>query len=147
MKETGRILAVDPGEKNIGIAISDSTATIATPYLVITHISRQIDAAQIAQIAQENQVVKIIVGMPTGGEGEIIPQSRHSQRFADSIRGQSDLQVILWDESNSSQSAKMALIELKVPKSKRRGHQDDFAAAVILQSYLDAQNKGESIDE
>ena len=143
MQERGKVLAVDPGQKNIGIALSDPAASIARPLVVIRHVSRLIDAAEIARLANENQALLIIVGMPTGGQGEIIPQSRHSISLAEAIRSQSSLPVTLWDETGSTQSVKRSLVEMNVPVSKRAGHQDALAAAVILQSYLDARLPGE----
>jgi putative Holliday junction resolvase len=138
MDASRRILAVDPGSKNIGIAISDPTSTIARPLQVVKHVSMLLDAAQIVQIATENEAKEIIVGLPTGGSGELISQSRHSQKLAEVIRSQSEISVILWDENNSTQIARRSLIDLNISVSKRSGHQDALAAAVILQSYLDA---------
>jgi putative Holliday junction resolvase len=135
----GRILGVDPGEKRIGLAISDPTATIARPLRVIKHISRPIDAAAIAQIADENDCQKIIVGQALDSEGNPGPAARHSARLAEAISEQTHLPVELWDESGSTQAARSAAITLGVPRRKRSGHLDDIAATVILQSYLDAQ--------
>jgi len=137
MIDNRRILAVDPGEKNIGIAISDPLGSIARPLRVITHTSMILDAATIAQIALENEAVLIIVGCPSGPDGEEIRQSRHSQKLADTIRDQSQIPVELWNENNSTNIAKENLIQMNVRVSKRSGHQDALAAAVILQNYLD----------
>jgi putative holliday junction resolvase len=136
-----RILGVDPGEKRIGVAISDPTATIANPLQVIKHISRALDAASIAQIAAENDCEKIVVGQALDSEGNPGPAARHAARLADAIRAQTDLPVELWDESGSTQAARSAAIDLGVGRRKRSGHLDEIAATVILQSYLDAQEK------
>lgn len=138
IRENGKILAVDPGEKKIGLALSDPTCTLATPLKVVEHISMNLDGAQIAQVAEENQVTLIIVGMPTGGQGEEIRQSRHSKNLCEIIKSQTSIKVILWDETGSTQKARQILIDAGKPRSKRGGHQDSFAAAVILQSYLDS---------
>lgn len=137
MENSRRILAVDPGEKNIGLAISDPTATLARPLQIVKHESMAVDAAQIAQIALENDVCRIIVGCPTGPDGEMIRQSRHSQKLAETIQAQGNLPVELWNENDSTQTARRNLIEMNVGVTKRGGHQDALAAAVILQSYLD----------
>jgi putative Holliday junction resolvase len=63
-----RILAVDPGEKRIGIALSDPTGTIASPLTVIQHVSRPIDAAAIADLARQHQVGMIVLGTSSGSE-------------------------------------------------------------------------------
>lgn len=134
-----RILAVDPGQKRIGIALSDPNSTIASPLDVIDHVSRDIDAATIAEIARENDAGKIIVGQSLDEEGQPTLEGRSAARLAATIRSQIDLPVILWDESFSTQQARQARLALGSPRRKRQGHLDDLAAAVILQSYLDTQ--------
>jgi putative Holliday junction resolvase len=131
-----RILGVDPGEKNIGLAISDPTGTIANPLTVIQHISRPIDAALIAQIALENGAGLIVVGQALDVEGLPSLSGRRAARLAAAIQTQTDIQVVLWDESNSTQTARLTHARLKAPRGKRRGHLDELAATVILQSYL-----------
>jgi putative Holliday junction resolvase len=133
-----RILAVDPGEKRIGIAISDPTGTIANPLTVLKHISRPIDAASIAQLAQEHDAGRIVVGQSLDVDGEPTVSGRRAARLAAAIRGQTDLPVELWDESGSTQEARAARIALGSPRHKRGWHLDELAATVILQSYLDA---------
>lgn len=132
-----RILAVDPGEKNIGIAISDPTGTIANPLTIIKHVSRLIDAATIAQLATENDAKLILVGQALNEEGKSTPQSRRSVRLAAAVKSQTDLPVELWDESGSTQAARQAQIMMGTSRKKRAGHLDDLAATYILQTYLD----------
>lgn len=134
----GRILAIDPGEKHIGLAVSDPTQTIASPLCVINHVSRLVDAAQIAQIAVDQQAVKIVVGCPLDEEGRPGPSARRAERTAEVISSQTDLPVELWDESGSTQAAQFARKAMGVSRKKRSGHLDDIAATVILQSYLDS---------
>ena len=136
-----RILAVDPGEKRIGLAISDPTATIAQPLTVLKHISRAVDAAAIAEIARQNQVGLIIVGTTMDDDGLPIPRSRQTERLAEALHLQSDLPVQLWDESFSTQEARIARIAMGTTRKKRTGHLDDLAATVILQSFLDAKSR------
>lgn len=133
-----RILAVDPGQKNIGLALSDETATIASPLTVIQHIKREIDAAQVAAIAAENNVELIVIGQSLDENGKPNFEGRRSSRFAKALRLQTDLRVKLWDESYSTQDARQARIQMGVSRKKRAGHLDDIAATIILQSYLDA---------
>jgi putative holliday junction resolvase len=134
-----RILAVDPGEKRIGLAISDPTGMLARPLAVLKHIQRQVDAAAIAQTAEENQVRLIIVGQALDDEGEPTSQSRLAERLAEAIRAQTSLPVEMWDESGSTQAARAARLASGAPRRKRSGHLDDVAAAVILQNYLDSK--------
>jgi putative holliday junction resolvase len=133
------IIAVDPGEKRLGIAISDPTATIANPLQVIEHVSRPVDAASIAQIAIEKGAELIVIGQALDEENRPTPQARRAARLAGAIREQTSLPVLLWDESGSTQTARQARIALGASRSKRRGHMDELAATVILQTYLDSR--------
>lgn len=133
-----RVLAVDPGTKRLGLSISDLSGTIANPLTVIEHISRPVDAAAIAALAAENQVRLIVVGQSIDDEGQPTQEGRRASRLAAAIRGQTSLPVVLWDEADSTQAALTARRALGSPRRKRRGHLDDLAATVILQSFLDA---------
>ena len=133
-----RILAVDPGEKNLGIAVSDPTGTIANPLITIGHVSRPIDAAAIAQLAVENAIGRIIVGQSLDENNRPTLQGRRAARLAAAIRQQSNIPVVLWDETGSTSVARQALIEMNTTRRKRRGHLDELAATYILQTYLDA---------
>ncbi len=141
-----RVLAVDPGDKRLGIAISDPTGTIASPFTVLKHVSRLDDAAAIAQIARDHSVEKIVIGESLDEENRPTLQSQRASNLALEISQRINLPVVLWDESGSTQTARQARIEMGVRRSKRRGHMDELAAAVILQSYLDAQLESGSAD-
>jgi putative holliday junction resolvase len=138
-----RILAVDPGEKRIGLALSDPSATIAGPLQVLQHVSRPVDAAVIAQIAAEHEVDRIIVGQVLDLEGKPNVSGRRAARLAAAIRTQTETPVVLWNEDFSTQDARTARIELGSKRTKRSGHLDELAATVILQSYLDSLPKDE----
>ena len=133
-----RILAVDPGEKRLGIAISDPSGTIANPLTVLKHVSRPLDAANIAQLAAENQAGLIVIGQSLDEDGLPTPEGRRAGRLAEAVQGQTDLPVVLWDESGSTQEARSARLALGASRRKRSGHLDDLAATYILQTYLDA---------
>ncbi len=135
-----RILAIDPGEKRIGVAISDPTGTIATPLTVIKHVSRAEDAAKIARLARENDAVRIVIGQALDSDGGPTPQSRHAEKLAAAIAEHTSLPIVLWDESGSTQAARDSRLALGVSRRRRRGHLDELAAAHILQDYLDVQN-------
>ncbi len=137
-----RILAVDPGERRLGIAISDPGGIIANPLTVLIHISRQIDAGQIANLALENQAGLIIVGQTLDEDVSPDFSGRRGTRLAESIRLQTDIPVELWDEGGSTQAARRARIEMGVGRKKRAGHLDDLAATYILQTYLDVRSQG-----
>lgn len=135
----GRILGIDPGEKRLGVAVSDPTGTIARPLQVIHHVARTADAAAIVRIAVEQSAVQIVIGQALDAEGNPTPQALHAEHFADAVRALTTLPVVLWDESGSTQAARASRIAMGVSRRKRSGHLDEIAATVILQSYLDAQ--------
>lgn len=131
-----RILAVDPGERRIGLAISDPTGTIANPLTVLEHISYEENAARIVQIANERGAEQIIVGLAVRWDDRDTPSQRLARRLASAIRARTPLPVEFWDETGSTKTARAARIEMGVSRKKRRGHLDEIAATVILQSYL-----------
>jgi putative pre-16S rRNA nuclease len=133
-----RILAVDHGEKQIGLALSDPTATIASPLKVIKHVSRLMDAAQVANLASENDVALIVIGQSFDEEGLPNLAGRRAAKFAEALKEQTQIPVVLWDESFSTQEARATRIEMGVSRRKRAGHMDELAAVMILKSYLDA---------
>lgn len=133
-----RILAVDHGEKHIGLAISDPTATIASPLKVIEHVSRLMDAAQVANLASENDAALIVIGQSYDEDGRPNLAGRRAAKFAEALKQQTQVPVILWDESFSTQDARATRIEIGVSRKKRSGHMDELAAVMILKSYLDA---------
>jgi len=122
------VLAVDPGEVRIGLAVSDPTGTIARPLQVIDHISRLQNAATIAEVASARGANLILIGLPLDDEGEIGHQARRSLRLVDELRKATRVAVETWDESGSTQMA-----------GKKDDMVDARAAAYILQDYLDTQ--------
>jgi putative Holliday junction resolvase len=136
-----RILAVDHGEKRIGLALSDSTGVIASPLKVIEHVSRLVDAAQVTDLAVQNKVELIIIGQSFDEEGRPNLAGRRAARFAEALKTQTQIPIVMWDESFSTQDARSARIELGVARKKRGGHLDELAAVMILQSYLEANRQ------
>jgi len=135
----GKVLAVDPGEKRIGLAVSDDSGSIANPLVVIKHVSRQTDAERIIQLAEENQVQCILVGQSVNEDNQPTPQGRSAARLAEVIRFHAQIPVILWDESGSTQAARSARLAMGVSRRKRHGHMDDLAATYLLQDYLNGE--------
>src|SRR5512145_1576998 len=134
-----RVLAVDHGEKHIGLAISDPTATIATPLRVIEHVSRLMDAAQVANLASENDAALIVIGQSFDEEGNPNLAGRRAAKFAEALKEQTNIPVELFDESFSTQDARATRIEMGVSRKKRSGHMDELAAVMILRSYLESR--------
>ena len=136
-----KILAVDPGSKNLGIALSDPSGTIANPLKVLKHVSKSANAAAVLALAEEHCVNLIVIGQSLDQDGQPTFEGRRAARLAAEIGALTDLEILLWDESHSTAAAREAQIAMGTPRSKRRGHLDELAATVILQSYLDIQEK------
>jgi putative Holliday junction resolvase len=132
-----RILAVDHGEKRIGLALSDPTRTFASPLTVIKHVSRLLDAAQVANLANENDAGLIVIGQSFDEEGLPNLAGRRAAKFAEALKEQTQIPVELFDESFSTQDARATRIEMGVSRKKRSGHMDELAAVMILRSYIE----------
>jgi len=133
-----RILAVDPGSRRIGLAISDLTGSIANPLMVLNHVARLLDAAAVADLAKRNEAGLIVVGQSLDADGRPSFEGRRAGRFAEALKTQTDLKVVFWDESFTTQDARAARISMGVSRKHRQGHLDSIAATLLLQSYLDA---------
>jgi len=134
-----RVLAVDPGEKYIGIAISDLTGTLARPLTVLRHRSRKEDAEAIVHLARTYQVACIVVGQATDAEGRPTTlQARRAANLARALRGRLNIPVILWDESFTTQDARR-IWNLMRKRKRGQARPDAAAAALLLQSFLDAR--------
>lgn len=138
-KNGKKILAVDWGAKRIGLAISDPTGNLARPLAVIQHISRKDNARRILEKAKETDIDAIIMGVTYADGDELSPSGRSAKRLAEEIEKQSGFKVILWDEEFTTQEARETMIISGSSRSKRRGHADDQAAAMLLQNYLNTQ--------
>lgn len=134
-----RVLCIDPGEKRIGLAVSDPSGTIARPLTILEHRSREADAREIVDLAESLGVGLIVVGVPYDWNGTIGPAARRALRLADAIRVAGSITVVTWDESGSSQRAQALLREMHASRKKRREPLDHRAAAIILQDFLDTQ--------
>jgi putative Holliday junction resolvase len=138
MKPTLRVLAVDPGERRLGIALSDETRTVARPLLVLAHQSLSEDAERIVALARAHAADLVLVGVALDSDGEVGVQARKGLRLVKAIREQSDLRVESCDESYSTRAAAGARRNRGATRARQKADLDAAAAAVILQEYLDA---------
>jgi putative Holliday junction resolvase len=134
-----RILAVDPGSKNLGIALSDPSGTIANPLKVLRHVSKSANAAAVLSLAEEHSASLIVIGQSLDPDGQPTFEGRRAARLAAEIGSLTELEILLWDESHSTAAAREAQVAMGTPRRKRQGHLDELAATVILQSYLDSR--------
>lgn len=131
----GVLLGLDAGERRIGIAASDSSGRLARPVEVLVRCSRAEDFAQIAYIANELGARAIVMGLPFNMDGTRGPQARRTERFAHRLAEAINLPILFQDERLSTE---IAAERLRDAGKRVSGPLDAYAAAVILQDYLDA---------
>jgi len=137
-----RILAVDPGSKRVGLALSDPTATIAQALATVPAEPAATLAARLAQIAKANEAARIVVGLPRRMDGTRGPEAMAAQALADEVRKASGLPVELVDERLTTVAAERSLIAAGVRREKRRLSVDRVAATLLLQGHLDRRRAG-----
>jgi putative pre-16S rRNA nuclease len=137
-----RILAIDPGSKRVGLALSDPTATIAQALATVPAEPAGSLAARIAQIARTSEAARIIVGLPKRLDGSHGPEAKAARGLADEIRKESGLPVELVDERLTTVAAERSLIAAGVRRDKRRLNVDRVAATLMLQAHLDRRRAG-----
>lgn len=145
-----RILCLDPGERRVGVALSDPTETLARPLLVLERGSRAEDFSAIASLVEEHDAGRVVVGYPLSLDGSEGPQGKRVRRYAEALAEQLPVPLVMWDERYSTSIAEEILERNR--GRRRQGVRpwedlDAVAAAVILQSYLDSQNRSSAIDE
>jgi putative Holliday junction resolvase len=136
-----RFMGLDVGDKRIGIALSDESATIASPRETLERRGNRKDIAHLLDLARREAVTCILVGMPYSLDGSKGPQALKVSRFATALAAETQIPVSTWDERFTTVDAEMALREAKASSSERRAKIDRAAAAILLQSYLDARRE------
>ena len=134
-----RVLALDVGDRRVGLAISDPTGMLASP---LGHVERgPTDIQDIIQAADENEATTIVVGLPLTLAGESRAQAGKVRQFVRELRSDTDIPIVTIDERLSTVQAQRLLTDSdRGRRSNRdRGRIDSSAAAVILQAYLDSQ--------
>jgi putative pre-16S rRNA nuclease len=134
-----RALALDLGARRIGVAVSDSGGTVATPYDTIERSGdRPTDHRRVAALVDEIGAATVVVGLPRSLDGTIGPAARGILDEVDELRAALAVDVVTWDERLTTVEAQRSMRAMGVRKSKRRLVVDRLAATVILQSWLEA---------
>jgi putative Holliday junction resolvase len=141
-----KLLALDVGDRRVGVAVSDAAGLIATPLTVIRRASKVEDFARIARFVQEQGAKGLVIGHPLNADGSAGPQARRVERYAAAMAEALRLEglsvpMIMWDEHGSTQRAQALMIDAGRKAKDRRQRIDAAAAAVILQDYLDEQRQ------
>ena len=133
----GRFLGIDHGNKRVGLALSDPLKIIAKPFQTITYKNVENLCSQLKFIIIDNDVERIVLGMPIGMQGQRTQQTEKVTEFADVLKSEMNIPISLEDERLSSVSAEKALIQQNVKTGHNKGRIDETAAAIFLQQYLE----------
>ena len=133
-----RILALDPGTKRIGIAVSDELKMIAQPLEFVAAEPFADVLARLKELIHDKQVELILVGLPRNMDGSYGPAALRVQDFVAALKGAITVPIKTWDERLTSAQANRVLIQGNVRRDKRKEKVDQMAAAILLQSYLDS---------
>lgn len=128
-----RYLGIDYGEKRIGVAVSDPLGRIAFPKKVIFNRGRELVLMKLKSLLEEEKIALIVIGLPLGLEGRDTEQTKRVRDFAEMLKKELNIAVEFENE--------MFTTHMVLQSGIKKEHADEAAATVILQSYLDKQNK------
>lgn len=134
-----RILGLDVGERRIGVAVADEGVRVALPVAVVERRELPADLGAIARLVQEQGAEAVVIGLPISLNGSLGPQAEAVKAFGQDLAARLSLPVEYWDERLSSVEAQRRLASAGHRGPKAKARRDAAAAAIVLQSYLDAQ--------
>ena len=138
-----RFLALDIGDKRIGIAVSDPFNTYALPLKTYFRKNLRTDIPEIVKIIKEKEITTIVCGLPVNFDGSPSIQTTKTAYFIDRLRENVNIPVITVDERCTTVEAERVLIEEDMSRKERKNYVDAIAATYILEGYLNNKNKKE----
>lgn len=134
-----RVIGLDLGNRTVGIALSDYLGIIANPVGTFRFEDQDLDAAlaEVTRVVKENDVKKIVLGLPKNMNGTIGPQAEYCLEFKGMLEEALGLEVIMIDERLTSKQADVIMLSADISRNKRKKNVDKLAATIILQTYLD----------
>ena len=133
-------MALDVGNKRIGVALSDELQILAQPLYTIHRKGIERAIEEIVKIINDNNVEEVIVGLPKNMDGTTGFQGEKTIKFAEVLRQSTDRPLIMWDERMTTISARRIMIENDVKQKDKKNLVDTIAAVVILETYLSRKN-------
>lgn len=134
-----RLIGLDPGAKTVGVALSDVTLMLASPYSALKRAKLKAVAEEVLAIARKEGAGGIVVGLPLSMDGSFGPAAQAARDWAHALAAATGLPVALWDERLSSAAVnRMLIAEADLSRAKRAVAVDRAAAAYMLQAALDA---------
>ena len=141
MPEPGRVMALDVGERRIGVAMSDVTRVLASPLTTLKAQPRPRALEQIAALVRDYEVAELVVGLPLTLSGEVGPQAHAVQQFAEELGRAIHVPLHLFDERLTTVAAERMMVDLGMKPEQRKARIDEVAASIILQDFLDARRE------
>lgn len=138
-----KIMCLDYGDARIGIAFSDFLQITANPYQIYNSVNVQKDIEYISNLAHNNSVEIIVIGMPYSLDGQTNDRTIKTQEFGTMLQEFSKIKVVYEDERLSSYEAEEILKQKRIPPKDRKKHLDMLSAAIILEAYLSNRKKGD----
>jgi len=137
LQPEARLLGLDVGTKTVGLALSDVTRSIATPYETLRRAKFTADAKKIAEIVTKEGVGGLVIGLPINLDGSEGPRAQSTRAFARNLAVHVAMPMAFWDERLSTAAVERHLIEADASRKRRAEVIDRMAAAYILQGALD----------
>lgn len=134
-----RVMALDPGSRRIGVAVSDELGLLASPVAVLDRGARDRDFDSVRALIEQYQPKELVIGLPLLPSGDLGPQAQQSEAFAQRIEREFGLPVRLWNESYSTIEAYRRRRAARVKRRHDNAPVDAEAAAIFLQDYLDSR--------
>jgi putative pre-16S rRNA nuclease len=139
-----RYLGLDVGDRRIGVALSDETATLASGLETITRVGPKKDPKAVAELVRKHEVGEVVVGLPRKLDGTVGPQAEKVLAFVEQLKNVLAVPVVPWDERFTTVVAHQALAEAEASRRERKANVDKVSAILILQNYLDARKVAEA---
>ena len=137
LSREARLLGLDVGTKTIGMALSDVTRSVATPYHTVRRTKFTEDAKAIEAAIEEHDVGAVVIGLPLNLDGSEGPRAQSTRAFARNLAARIAVPILFWDERLSTAAVERHLIEADASRKRRAEVIDRMAAAYILQGALD----------
>ena len=137
LKSSNSLIGLDLGTKTIGVAVSDTILSVATPIKTIKRKKFSADADQLLRIISIKNCCGVVVGLPKNMDGSEGPRAQSTRAFARNFSAKTQLPITFWDERLSTVAAEKALLEADTTRKRRAEVIDHVAAAYILQGFLD----------
>lgn len=137
-----RVLALDVGERRVGLARTDETGTLAVPHGVYVRKGWEKDVQELAELARGLGAEALVVGLPLHMDGRMSPQAQEVQAFAEAVAKEAGLPLHFVDERWTTAEAERVLREAGLSPRKRKSKVDALSAVLILQAWLEGVRSG-----